>query len=1071
MLCSTRAHPDSLSVPDMVQMTVQSYRRSLQEFSESPVMSRCKSLSSCNSLTGAPQSITEWLTLWEKDPVEILLDLGFGIEEPDVCTKIPPRFLSGASVAKGINIRVFLEAQKQRMDIERPNLYERFRQLEVLDHVTSALSSLLTDINTQQTNLLDTTRSRPVVTRVKRRRIGQLLKRASRQTLLLKQGSLAPGEANLPSRKEQPCSSADTAEGGTVQAYSSAHVILSCLTQEQTPRDKGTSAYPTSQCSLTPSGEAWAPSHLVAKPLHLSPASEVPAKERPRKEPPLLVAHTLKKVANLNCKLPDSSEMEEIQSFEDETLYRNAPDIALAEVMVTRTSSCQSDSSGFMEELPEPAGFQDACSSGKINFISDTHNQERALSPRIGFPMLNQNFQQKADDCVAKVFITACESILAVPGSMKVCSNQGEETHLLLTAENSTYQACKAEPQSFVQEMLCHEGKKEEKTERKQLDKERCIEEQRPCLQRDGENEGDPGFSEFDCHLYFSKEQKKVNMTFTELSDLNPAVINENKIRGKDEHKKCWVEKDIGVACNEGTHGGSTGHDKGPWWDAEVASKDDTLLAANKVTNRQKLCKMDGDSKNTRCSPKMRVPETLQWGSAPESGSSLASLQVSQRHHFFLAEGPGLSSSEDQETGSTEEMLDANKSEQGDPVQNGEMVSAPLKSVTVQMSSRLEFTPRAKGTGQNAPLGECLAREDPMDFSNMLAHCSEGAPLIQSDLLALKGGVKQTTEASIQTDIPARKPGWPPQLCSPHTPLTKSASLDSMVWGKYRSHYGGEASGTRGVQGSRCCCCHGCCPWTFPVAVSPQCPVGCCSNHATAELHLLKTLVLLQDTATHNPALCTLNEIEAMKSSCQHFQEKLDEIEQHLTEQQALFSSAMPDEGREEARHLQLLRRAVRQEVAELEFQLRDQACQVGESILMQLDQLLAEQSHLFSELGLSDWKGEGKVQNKQTFPDATDTEHPQSGCSEMVLPRAPSKTTTATGSLSGPQLEAPPIKLPTRTMPETNSVKSAPQELSTSAKEIKGTPQAKVDFKAFVHNLKKSFQNSLGNDSAEGKD
>lgn len=65
--------------------------------------------------------------LWEKDPVEILLDLGFGTEEPDVCTKIPSRFLSGASVAKGINIRVFLEAQKQRMDIERPNLYGKER--------------------------------------------------------------------------------------------------------------------------------------------------------------------------------------------------------------------------------------------------------------------------------------------------------------------------------------------------------------------------------------------------------------------------------------------------------------------------------------------------------------------------------------------------------------------------------------------------------------------------------------------------------------------------------------------------------------------------------------------------------------------------------------------------------------------------------------------------------------------------------------------------------------------------------------------------------------------------------
>ncbi|XP_061230813.1 protein ITPRID1 isoform X2 [Neopsephotus bourkii] len=1058
----------------MVQMTMQSYRRSLQEFSESPVMSKCKSLSSSNFLTGAPQSITEWLTLWEKDPVEILLDLGFGTEEPDVCTKIPPRFLSGTSVAKGINIRVFLEAQKQRMDIERPNLYERFRQLEVLDHVTSALSSLLTSINTQQTNLLDTTRSRPVVTQAKRRRIGQLLKKASRQTLLLKQGSLAPGEANLPSRKEQPCSSADTAERGRGQAYSSACITLNCLTKGQTPRDKGASAYPTSQRSVAPSGKAWAPSQLIAKPLHLSPVSEVPAKDRPRKEPPLLVAHTLKKVANLNWKLPDSFEMEEIQSSEDETLYGNAPDIALANVMVTRTSSCQSDSSGFMEELPEPAGLQNPSSSGKINFISDTHNQERALSHRTGFPMLNQDFQQEPDDCIAKVFITACESILAVPGSMKACTSQGEDTHLLLTSENNTYQACEAEAQSFVQEIVCDEDKKEEKTERKQLEKERCIEEQRPCLQ--GDSEDDPGSSKFDCSLYFSEGHKKVNITFTELSDLNPAVINENKIRSEDECKKCWTDKDIGVARSEGAHGSNRGHVKGLRWDVEVASKDDTLLTANEVTNRQKLCKIDGDSKNTRCSPKAGVPETLQWGSAPQSGSSVSSLQVSQRHPSCLAEWPELSSSEDQETGSTGEMLGVDKSGRGDAVQKGEMASAPLKSVTVQMSSRLEFPPRAKGTGQNAPLGECLVKEDPVDFSNVLAHCSEGAPLIQSDPGALKGGMKQTTEASSQTDIPAGKPRWPPLFCSPHAHLTKSASLDSMVCGKYRSRYGGEASGAsnRGVQGSHCChcCCfHGCCPWTFPVAVSPQGPVGCCSNHATAELHLLKTLVLLQDTATHNPAPCTLNEIEVMKSSCQHFQEKLDEIEQHLTEQQALFSSAMPDTGREEARHLQLLRRAVRQEVAELEFQLRDQACQVRESILMQLDQLLAEQSHLFSELGLSDWKGERKAQNKQTFPDAADTDHPRSGCSKMVLRRPPSKTTTATGSLSVPQLEAPSMQFPTRTMPESNSVKSAPQELSTSAKEIKGTPQAKMDSKAFIHNLKKSFQNPLGNDSAEGKD
>lgn len=60
---------------------------------------------------------------WEKDPVEILLNLGFGTEEPDVCTKIPPRFLSGVSVAKGFDVQAFLKAQKKQMDIEKPNLY------------------------------------------------------------------------------------------------------------------------------------------------------------------------------------------------------------------------------------------------------------------------------------------------------------------------------------------------------------------------------------------------------------------------------------------------------------------------------------------------------------------------------------------------------------------------------------------------------------------------------------------------------------------------------------------------------------------------------------------------------------------------------------------------------------------------------------------------------------------------------------------------------------------------------------------------------------------------------------
>ncbi|XP_065483989.1 protein ITPRID1 [Caloenas nicobarica] len=1048
----------------MVQMTVQSYRRFLQEFSESPVMSRCSSLSSSHSLTGASQSITEWLALWEKDPVEILLDLGFGTEEPDVCTKIPPRFLSAASVAKGINIRVFLEAQKQQMDIERPNLYERFQQLELLDHVTSALSSLLTNVNTQQTkvqdgsrdenDLLDTAKSRPAVTRAKRRRIGQLLKRASQQTALLKQDSLTPGEANWSSEKPQYHSCADIAEREIVQAGFSACVMPDRLTPVQTYRDKGLSAYPTSQRPLTPLGKTWASSHLVAKQPHLSLSCEVPAKEKPRKEPPLLVAHTFTKVADLNCKSPDSFEMEEIQSFEDETPCGNAPDTTSAEVLVTRTSSCQSDSSGFMEELPEPVVLQNTSLSRKINFISYIHNQETALSHRAEFTMLNQDFQQKLDDRGAEVFITACENILTVPGSTKGGSDQGEETHLLLAAENGEYEACNAETQSFVQEILCDMDRKEDKIGRKLLEKEKCIKEHSLCFQGDTQNKGDPISSKFDHHLYFKTGHKTMNVAFTELIDFNSADVSESKIRGDDEGGRCLTEKDVGVTCHENAHGDHTEHVKGPWWGMEVVSKNGTLLAVNKVTNDQKFCKMDGDSKNTRYSSKTELLETPQQGSAAQSGSSASSCcspQVSWRHPTCLAEGPRLSLSVDQKTCSIGKVLAAKESEQGDTIQNNEMASAPLKSVTVQMFSGLEFTSRVKCTGQNAPFSETLTREDSVDFS-------EDDSLRKSNPGASKDGVKQTTEASSQTDICARKPRCAPLLHPPRAHLTKSASFDTVLSGKYRSCYWSETSGVRAAQGSHCChccCCHGCCPWTFSVPGSPQHPVGCCSNHAPTELQVLKTLMLLQDAATHDLAPHNIHEIEVMKSSCQHFQEKLDEIEQHLTEQQVLFASMMPDEEREEGRHLQLLRRAVRQEVAELEFQLNDQACQVREGILMQLDQLLAEQSHLFSELGLSDWKGERKAQNEQAFPDAADTVHPQNGCSGTVLQRAPSKNITATGLLSALQPGPSPMQFPTRATSEANSAASAPQELSTSMKEIKRHPQAKMDFKAFIHNIR----------------
>ncbi|XP_072535795.1 uncharacterized protein [Salminus brasiliensis] len=286
------------------------------------------------------------LNLWQDDPEELLLDLGFGAEEPDITVRIPARFINHQSKARGINIQLFLEAQKNRMDIENPDVSNRFRQLEVLQQVTTAFNSLVGG----PAQIAEKPGEPPVSaeTRERRKRVGMLLRKASKKSL--SQATTAQDHQPLSPPLTGPSSIPDL--------------------PADPPHDKRSPVKRARQClpesaSLSPLVEEQSSIPEAAEPSLTTPLSQCKSSDLRGVREPCNVTSTQKGPGEP----AESFELEEIQSFDEGSIAGSCTGPAdhpgneracLSRVSscVVRTNSCQSDSSGFLEEPFVPAFSQ-----------------------------------------------------------------------------------------------------------------------------------------------------------------------------------------------------------------------------------------------------------------------------------------------------------------------------------------------------------------------------------------------------------------------------------------------------------------------------------------------------------------------------------------------------------------------------------------------------------------------------------------------------------------------------------------------------------------------------------------
>ncbi|KAM7121640.1 protein ITPRID1 isoform 1-T2 [Molossus nigricans] len=889
---------------------VKDYRRSLHQFSETPTLSRGTSFNSCYSATSLPQSIPEWLEFWEEDAAEILLDLGFGADEPDICIKIPDRFLGCDSAARGINIHVFLEAQKQRMDIENPDLYGRFRQLEILGHVASAFSSLLSDVNTWQSKAGEKDGEESVErtsvdgTKEHQRRVDELC-RTSKQNLR-RDGSSEVSES-LKQREDFLVASAKPGECSaqlSVMAndLDQSHLSSSAEHQSRQACDDLIPCHPP-----RPLLRKWWPyPPMLAKQAPPSCASKGSVKDRTGKENSIQT-NKFKSLSSAN-KAPDSFEMEEVQSFEEE--IGNPPDRTSGTVgaTVNRAASCQSDSSGFLEEPAEPPALQMPSSPGSWSPAEDGGRKPADRNQHPGSP---QDCQQEPDEADS-------ERMASTSFSSQDWNVLEEKSSTSVVEKEYQLEAMEGHPELLTSDMAPD------------------------MTTTGGEHPRKDGHWRQPPPMPQPQHEVSVDMT-TSKCDHPLEFMVTHVTEGKDGFLRPERAGDVQSHHCESQWSPGVGHTQCKFLhvDSEVP----------RGAEGSQLCPDINNTLRTRENLLQHVPK-------PSAGTSFTVdlIQTSEKSIPHLDKLSGGTTPEAKPRCSALGQIPPRAgSEMGTFPSDADSDTINPESVTTQMSSNLLLAAQkavASGTYFRGTTLECTLY-DPVSTTD---------PDLGTE-------AKQFSDVSVQTY--SCEPGSWHRCSAPSSkapPLTKSASLDTGLPGIC------PVDSSHAAPAHRCDCCHHH-PHCHPGRQSPRSAAAGCRHGACSRSHreaqFMKTLTVLQDTAVRELCSCTVREMEAMKMLCQGFREHLEETEKYLVGQQALFSRDMSEEEREEAEQLQTLRRALRQQVEELEFQLGDRAQQIRERILLQLELVTGELPEYYANLHQCDWTEEksGQIPCAQTHP------------------------------------------------------------------------------------------------------